>query len=53
VIDGMANIKRFILDKENERIVLKSESTQDFLPIFIHKNDQYQISGRVIDVIKK
>ncbi len=53
VIDEVANIKKFILDKENKRIVLKSESTQDYLPIFIHEDDQYQISGRVIDVIKK
>ncbi|MCX6766725.1 MAG: hypothetical protein NT170_03015 [Candidatus Moranbacteria bacterium] len=53
IIDRMANIKKFIMDKENKRVILKSESTQDFLPIFIHENDQYQISGRVLDVIKK
>ncbi|HDH31560.1 MAG TPA: hypothetical protein ENH26_02180 [Candidatus Wolfebacteria bacterium] len=53
VIDGMANIKKFILDRENKRVILKSESTQDYLPIFIHEDDQYKVSGRVIDVIKK
>lgn len=53
IIENKANIKKFILDKENKRIVLKSESTQDYLPIFIHEDDQYQISGKVIDVIKK
>ncbi|MFC1802192.1 LexA family protein [Patescibacteria group bacterium] len=53
VIDGAANIKRFISDHGNNRIVLKSESTQDYLPIFIHEDDQYNLSGRVIDVIKK
>lgn len=53
IIDGKANIKKIIIEKENNRIVLKSESTQNYLPIFIHEDDNYQISGRVIDVIKK
>jgi len=52
-IEDKANIKKFIIDRENKRIVLKSESTQNYLPIFIHEDDQYQISGRVVDVIKK
>ena len=53
IIDEMANIKKFVLDKKNHRIILKSESTKDYLPIFIHEDDKYHISGRVIDVIKK
>ncbi|MDD4106921.1 MAG: S24 family peptidase [Candidatus Shapirobacteria bacterium] len=53
IIDGKANIKKIIIEKENNRIVLKSESTQNYLPIFIHEDDNYQISGRVVDVIKK
>lgn len=53
VIDGMANIKKYRLDKANERIVLQSESTKDFPPIFIHQNDDFRISGKVLDVIKK
>ncbi len=53
VIDGMANIKKYRLDKANERIVLQSESTKDYLPIFIHPNDDFRISGKVLDVIKK
>jgi len=53
IIDEVANIKKFVLDPKNNRIILESESTKDYLPIFIHKDDQYQISGRVIDVIKK
>jgi len=53
VIDEVANIKKFVLDPKNNRIILESESTKDYLPIFIHEDDQYQISGRVIDVIKK
>lgn len=53
IIDEVANIKKFVPDPQNKRIVLKSESTKYYLPIFIHENDNYTISGRVIDVIKK
>jgi len=53
VIDGSANIKKFVVDRQNERIVLKSESTQNYLPIFIHEDDYYLINGKVVDVIKK
>lgn len=53
IIDGMATIKRFKEDKEHNRIILESESTESFLPIFIHKGDNFVISGKVVDVIKK
>jgi len=53
VIDGMANIKRYHWDKENEQIVLTSESTQDFPPIHIHESDDFMINGKVVQVIKK
>lgn len=53
IIDEVANIKKFVPDPQNKRIVLKSESTKDYLPIFIHEDDSYKVSGRVIDVIKK
>ncbi len=53
IIDGMANIKKYRLDKANERIVLLSESTKDYSPIFIHRDDDFRISGKVLDVIKK
>jgi len=53
VIDGMGTIKRYKEDKQNDRIVLESESTETFMPIFIHKGDDFLISGKVVDVIKK
>ena len=53
IIDGMANIKKYRLDKANERIVLLSESTKDYAPIFIHRDDDFRISGKVLDVVKK
>lgn len=53
VIDGCANIKKFI--REDNRIVLvsESESKEDFPPIFIHENDDFLINGKVVQVIKK
>lgn len=55
VIDGMANIKKFIWDTENNQIILASESTKDFSPIYIHQDDSYNyiMNGKVIQVIKK
>jgi SOS-response transcriptional repressor LexA len=55
VIDGSANIKKFHRDKAHESIVLLSESTEKYEPIYIHEDDfsSYFINGRVIKVIKK
>ncbi len=53
VIDGMGTIKRYKEDKKNKRIVLKSESTETFTPIFVHEGDDFLVSGKVVDVIKK
>lgn len=55
VIEGMANIKKIIIDKPNHQIILSSESTQELPPIYIHENDytEYTVSGKVIDVMKK
>ncbi len=53
IIDGMANIKKYRLDRKNYRIALLSESTQEYAPIFIHEKDDFRINGKVIDVVKK
>jgi len=55
IINGMANIKKFILDQTNNQIVLVSQSSQDYPPIYIHNDDfqSYLINGEVVDVIKK
>jgi repressor LexA len=53
IIDGMANLKRYKIDHANRRVVLISESTQQFHPIFIHEDDEFFVNGKVIDVIKK
>ena len=53
IIDNMANIKKYISDKKNNQIILVSESTQDYPPIYIHEDDNFSINGKVIQVIKK
>lgn len=52
IIEGMANIKKYVLDKKNYRIALLSESTQEYPPIFIHKDDNFRINGKIVDVVK-
>lgn len=53
IIDDTANIKRYVWDNENKQIVLVSDSTKDFPPIYIHPDDNFLINGKVIQVIKK
>jgi repressor LexA len=54
IIDGLANIKKFKLDKTHGRIVLSSESIRPYPPIIIAAEDidSYQVAGKVVDVIK-
>jgi repressor LexA len=54
VIDGLANIKKFFLDKEHRQVMLVSESTKEYPPIVIDESeiDQYIVSGKVVEVIK-
>lgn len=52
VIDGMATIKRYREDKVHRRIVLEADSTEKYLPIFIHEGDDFQLSGKVVGIIK-
>lgn len=53
VVDQMATIKRYKNDKQNKRVVLEANSTETYHPIFIHEGDDFTISGKVVDVIKK
>jgi repressor LexA len=52
IIDGMANIKRFVR-MSDEQIALVSESTEEIVPIYVHADDDYQYSGKVVQVIKR
>ena len=53
VIDGSANVKRFHRDAKNNQIVLTSDSSEDFAPIYIGSEDDFFVNGKVIDVVKK
>ncbi len=54
VIDGMATIKRYKFDYTYRQITLLPESSeQGHHPIYIHEEDNFIISGRAVDVIKK
>lgn len=52
VIDGLATIKRYREDRANKMIILEADSTEKYLPIFIHEGDDFQISGKVVGIIK-
>jgi SOS-response transcriptional repressor LexA len=55
LIDGAANIKKILIDKNKKQIVLISESTLDIAPIFIHQDDlkDYCICGTVVEVMNQ
>ena len=53
IIDGAANLKKYVKDKKNNQITLMSESSQNFKPIFIQDGDDFAINGKIITVIKK
>ncbi|MBU4102358.1 hypothetical protein KJ932_00730 [Patescibacteria group bacterium] len=53
IIDNKATIKKFIDDQKNGQIVLKADSSFDYEPIYLHPDDDFCISGKVIGVIKK
>lgn len=54
IIDGMANLKKFDIDKKTKTIRLLSESkNKKHKPIFISSSDDYAVNGKIISVIKR
>jgi SOS-response transcriptional repressor LexA len=53
IVDNRATIKRFIDDRKNGQIVLQADSSFDYEPIYLHPEDDFTISGTVVDVIKR
>jgi SOS-response transcriptional repressor LexA len=53
IVDNRATIKRFIDDRRNGQIVLQADSSFDYAPIYLHPDDDFAISGTVVDVVKK
>ncbi len=54
IINGLANIKRLLLNDLEHQVVLVSESSEDYPPIFVHARDfeNYFAAGKVIAVLK-
>lgn len=55
IIGGMANIKKLVIDRVNNCILLLSESKEPYAPIYIHNDDfdDYMVNGVVTEVIKR
>jgi SOS-response transcriptional repressor LexA len=52
IIDDKATVKRFIDDRPNGQIVLRADSSYDYAPIYLHPSDSFNISGKVVAIIK-
>lgn len=53
IVDNKATVKKYIDDRGNGQIVLAAESSFDYEPIYLHEDDDFQISGKIVDVIKR
>ncbi len=53
IIDNKAIIKRFIDDRAHGQIVLKADSSFDYEPIYLHPDDDFSISGKIVGVVKR
>jgi len=53
IVDNKATVKKFIDDRENGQIVLMSESSVDYEPIYLHADDDFTISGKAVHIVKR
>jgi repressor LexA len=53
IVDDKASVKRFIDDRANGQVVLMADSSFDYDPIYLHPDDSFSFSGKVIGVIKR
>lgn len=55
IIDGLASIKKIFIDEKNHQVLLLSESSHDFPPIYIHQEDfeRFLINGVIVKVMKQ
>lgn len=53
IVDNKATVKKYLDDRVNGQIVLLAESTFDYEPIFLHEDDDFAISAKVIGIVKK
>jgi repressor LexA len=53
VIDGAANLKKYKKDKKTGDVMLVSESTEPWKPIFMLPGDDWAVNGKIVSVIKR
>jgi len=53
IIDGCANLKKFIVDRNGQKMLVSESSNAKHKPIFLHEEDDFMINGKIISVIKK
>lgn len=53
IVDNKATVKKYLDDRANGQIVLIAESTFDYEPIFLHEDDDFAISAKVIGIVKR
>lgn len=55
VIDDVANVKKITFDPDHDQIVLSSESSNSYPPIYLHGSEasKYLVNGKIIQVIKR
>lgn len=53
IIDNKGTIKRFVDDRANGQVALTAQSSFEYDPIYLHPDDDFTISGKIIGVIKK
>ncbi len=54
-VDNLRNIKRLYVDEENKQIALLSESSENYLPIYVHPEDNNEnlINGTVVKIVRQ
>lgn len=53
IIDGCANLKKFIIDRNGQKLLVSESANPKHKPIFLHESDDFMINGKIISVIKK
>ena len=53
IIDSCTNLKKFIEDRNGQKMLVPESSNPKHKPIFLHESDDFMINGKIISVIKK
>ncbi len=53
IIDGCANLKKFVIDKKKRRMLVPESSNIEHKPILISSADDFMVNGRILAVVKQ